>query len=126
MLPNVLWTSVLWWLLAIISLSAHATEPRAVDVVLNNYTIKPDLLMIKAGEPIILKVKNAATFIPHNLVIKSTEAGIELKVVVGAGKSDEIRFTPTRPGSYEMFCDTQPPIGLSHKQKGMHGMLVVE
>jgi uncharacterized cupredoxin-like copper-binding protein len=103
-----------------------ATEPREVEVVLNNYTIKPNKLILKAGEPVILKVKNAATFIPHNLVIKATEAGIELKVVVGAGKVDEIRFTPTRPGSYEMYCDTRPPIGKSHREKGMHGVLLVE
>jgi uncharacterized cupredoxin-like copper-binding protein len=113
-------------LLATLCTSALATEPRVVEVVLNNYTIKPDTLILKAGEPVILKVKNEATFIPHNLVIKTAQAGIELKVVVGAGKIGEIRFTPTLPGSYELFCDTQPPIGKSHKEKGMHGLLLVE
>jgi plastocyanin len=105
-------------LLATLCTAVFATEPRIVEVVLNNYTIKPDTL--------ILKVKNEATFIPHNLVIKAGQAGIELKVVVGAGKISEVRFTPILPGSYELLCDTQPPIGMSHKEKGMHGTLLVE
>jgi hypothetical protein len=58
-------------LLATLCTSALATEPRVVEVVLNNYTIKPDMLILKAGEPVILKVKNAATFIPHNLVVQA-------------------------------------------------------
>jgi plastocyanin len=113
-------------LLATLCTAVFATEPRIVEVVLNNYTIKPDTLILKAGEPVILKVKNEATFIPHNLVIKAGQAGIELKVVVGAGKISEVRFTPILPGSYELLCDTQPPIGMSHKEKGMHGTLLVE
>jgi plastocyanin len=113
-------------LLATLCTAALATEPRVIVVTLNNYTIKPDTLILKAGEPVILKVKNEATFIPHNLVIKAAQAGIELKVVVGAGKTSEVRFTPTQPGNYELLCDTQPPIGKSHQEKGMHGMMVVE
>ena len=113
-------------LLATFCTVALATEPRIVEVVLNDYTIKPDMLILKADEPVILRVKNAAGFIPHNLVIKADQAGIDLKVVVGAGQVDEIRFTPTRPGTYELFCDTQPPIGKSHKEKGMHSVLIVE
>jgi uncharacterized cupredoxin-like copper-binding protein len=113
-------------LLATLCTTALATEPRIVEIALNNYSIKPDMLILKAGEPVILKVKNEATFIPHNLVVKAAQAGIELKVVVAAGKIGEVRFTPTLPGSYELLCDTQPPIGKSHKEKGMHGMLVIE
>jgi len=113
-------------LLASLCTTAFAAEPRLIEIVLNNYTIKPDTLTLKAGEPVILKVKNAATFLPHNLVIKAAQAGIELKVIVEAGKTGEVRFTPTLPGNYELLCDTRPPIGQSHKDKGMHGQLVVE
>jgi uncharacterized cupredoxin-like copper-binding protein len=113
-------------LLACFGTAALAAEPREIEIVLNNYTLKPDTLTLKAGEPVILKVKNAATFIPHNLVIKATQAGIELKVIVEAGKTGEVRFTPTLSGNYELLCDTRPPIGPSHKERGMHGLLVVE
>lgn len=121
MLPGILTV-----VLACLCTAALATEPRVIEIVLDNYSIKPDTLTLRAGEPVILKVKNAATFIPHNLVIKAAQAGIELKVIVEAGKMGEVRFTPTLPGNYELLCDTRPPIGQSHREKGMHGMLVVE
>ena len=105
---------------------AVAAEPRVIEVKLDSYTIKPDKIIVKTGESVILKVKNEASFIPHNLIIKAPQAGVEIKIDVSAGKTGEARFTATQPGSYEMICDKTPPIGKSHKQKGMHGTLVVE
>ena len=113
-------------LFAILPVLVVAAEPQVVEITLDSYTIKPDRITVKAGDPVILKVKNEASFIPHNLVIKAPHAGVEVKVDVSAGKTGEVRFTPTQPGSYEMLCDKQPPIGKSHKEKGMHGLLVVE
>ena len=105
---------------------ALAAEPQVIEVKLESYAIKPDTITVKAGQPVTLRVKNEATFIPHNLIIKAPDAGIDVKLDLAAGKSGEVSFTPTKAGSYEMFCGKTPPIGKSHKQKGMHGMLVVE
>jgi plastocyanin len=102
-----------------------AAEPQVIEVKLESYAIKPDTITVKAGQPVTLKVKNEATFIPHNLVIKAPEAGIDVKINLSAGKSGEASFTPTKPGSYAMSCDKTPPFGASHKKKGMHGTLVV-
>ena len=102
------------------------TIPQVIEIKLDSYTIKPDKITVKAGQPVTLKIKNEASFIPHNLVIKAPQAGVEVKVDVGAGKSGEVSFMPTQPGSYEIICDKSPPIGKSHKEKGMHGTLVVE
>lgn len=104
---------------------AAASDPQRIDIRLESYAIKPDTITVKAGQPVTLRVKNEATFIPHNLVIKLPDAGIDVKLDLGAGKSGEVSFTPTKAGSYEMFCDKTPPIGKSHKEKGMHGTLVV-
>ena len=125
---------MLRWILSVMlathCASALAAEPQAtpqvIEVKLDSYTIKPDKITVKAGQPVTLKVKNEASFIPHNLIIKAPQAGVEVKVDVGAGKSGEVSFTPTQPGSYEMICDKSPPIGKSHKAKGMHGLLIVE
>ncbi|HCU54005.1 MAG TPA: hypothetical protein DIC36_06910 [Gammaproteobacteria bacterium] len=106
--------------------TVHAAEPRVIDIKLDSYSIIPDSITVKVNEPVILKVSNAATFIPHNLVIKAPEAGIDVKIDVRAGKTGEAAFTPTKSGTYEMFCDKTPPIGKSHKDKGMHGKLIVE
>jgi uncharacterized cupredoxin-like copper-binding protein len=103
-----------------------AADPQVIEVRLESYVIKPEKITVKAGQPVILKVKNEATFIPHNLIIKAPEAGIDVKIDLRGGKSGEANFTPTKTGSYEMICDKEPPIGKSHKEKGMHGMLVVE
>ncbi|MDH4133949.1 MAG: cupredoxin domain-containing protein [Gammaproteobacteria bacterium] len=108
------------------SLSLGAAEPMVVDVKLDSYSFKPDKITVKAGQPVTLKLVNEATFIPHNLVIRSPEAGIEIKLDLSAGKSGEVSFTPTKAGTYEMICDKTPPIGKSHKEKGMHGTLIVE
>jgi plastocyanin len=105
---------------------ALAAEPQVIVVTLESYAIKPDTITVKAGQPVTLKIKNDATFIPHNLVVKAPEAGIDFKLDLRGGKSGEVSFTPTKPGRYEMFCDKQPPIGKTHKEKGMHGTLVVE
>lgn len=112
--------------LFIFCVPALANEPRLIEVSLDSYRFKPDKITAKVGESILLKVKNEATFIPHNLVIKAPQAGIDIKINVGAGKTGEARFTPTQAGSYEFACDKEPPIGKSHKEKGMHGTLIVE
>jgi uncharacterized cupredoxin-like copper-binding protein len=112
-------------LLIFLPVTTLAAEPQVVEIKLDSYTIKPDRITVKAGQPVTLKVANEATFIPHNLVIKSPDASFDVKLDLSAGKSGEVSFTPTKAGSYEMICDKAPPIGKSHKEKGMHGLLVV-
>jgi len=104
----------------------QAAEPRVIDIKLDSYSITPNTITVKANEPVTFKVSNAATFIPHDLVIKAPEAGIDIKINVSAGKTEQATFTPTQAGTYEMYCDKEPPIGKSHREKGMHGKLVVE
>ena len=72
-----------------------------------------------------LNLTNEASLLPHNLVIKAPEAGIDIAVDVSAGKTASVSFTPTKPGSYEMICSKEPPFIKSHKEKGMHGVLEV-
>jgi len=112
--------------MTVLSISVLAADPQVIEVKLDSYSITPDKIVVKNGQPVTLKVTNVATFIPHDLVIKAPDAGVDLKIDLRAGKSGEVSFTPTRTGSYEMFCDKEPPIGKSHKAKGMHGILIVE
>ena len=112
-------------LFVILPALAMAADPQVVEVRLESYAIKPDKITVKVGQPVTLKVTNEASFLPHNLIIKAPDAGIDVNVDLRGGKSGEASFTPTRAGSYEMVCDKAPPIGKSHKEKGMHGMLVV-
>mgnify|MGYP000675109077 CR=1 FL=1 len=117
---------VVFALLLLMAVPAWAADPQVIAVELDSYSFKPDTITIKVGQPVTLKLTNVASFLPHNIVIKAPDAGIDVKVDVRAGKSGEATFTATRAGTYEMVCDKAPPIGKSHKEKGMHGKLIVE
>lgn len=103
----------------------RAAEPQVIDVTLGSYFIKPDKITVKVNQPVTLKVKNEAWLIPHDLVVKAPEAGIDFKVNVGGGKTGSTTFTPTKTGTYKMYCDKKPPFGKSHDERGMHGVLEV-
>jgi uncharacterized cupredoxin-like copper-binding protein len=108
------------------ALAATAAEPQTIEVRLGNFYIKPDRITAKAGQPVTLNLVNEEGFFPtHDLVIQAPEAGIDIKVDVPAGKRVSVSFTPTKPGSYEMYCSKQPPFLASHREKGMHGTLEV-
>lgn len=103
-----------------------AADPQLIEVTLDSYTIRPDRIVVNVNQPVTLKVTNKATIVPHDLIIKAPEAGIDVKIDLRAGNSGEATFTPTIAGTYEMLCDKKPPFLRSHKNKGMHGVLVVE
>lgn len=105
---------------------APAAGPRVIDVKLDSYSITPETITVKTGEPVTLKVTNAAGMVPHNLIIQAPEAGIDVNVDLSGGKSGSATFTPTKPGRYEMHCDKKLLFFKSHKEKGMHGTLIVE
>ena len=112
--------------LLLVALPLQADDTQIVDIKLDSYSFTPDRIVVPVNRPVTLRATNVASFIPHSLVIQAPEAGIDVKLAIRAGKTGEASFTPTAPGTYEMFCDKQPPIGRSHREKGMHGILVVE
>lgn len=112
--------------LLFVALPVLADDVQIADIQLDSYRFIPDRIVVQANRPVQLRATNIAGFIPHSLVIRAPQAGIDVNLVVRAGKTGEASFTPTAPGTYEMICDKQPPIGPSHRDKGMHGLLVVE
>ncbi len=102
-----------------------ATAPRVIDIKLGSYYIKPDKLTVEVNQPVTLKIKNQAWLIPHDLVIKAPTAGVNFKVNLHGGQSGSVTFTPTKTGSYKMYCDKKPLFGKSHETRGMHGVLEV-
>lgn len=102
-----------------------AAETQTIDVVLGSYFIKPDKITVKVGQPVTLNLVNEATMVPHDLIIKAPEAGIDFALDVPAGKKARVSFTPTKVGRYEMICDKKLLFFKSHQDKGMHGILEV-
>lgn len=88
------------------------------------YYYDPNLLVVKVNVPVELKVRKAGGFIPHNLIAKAPEAGINFTIDL---KNDfqTIRFTPTKTGRYPMYCDKSLLWFASHREKGMEGVIEV-
>lgn len=104
---------------------ALGADAQVIDVNLGSYYIKPDKITVKVGRPVTLSITNEATMIPHNVVIKAPEAGIDVKVDLSGGKKGSVTFTPTKAGRYEMICDKKMVLMKSHQDKGMKAVLEV-
>lgn len=93
------------------------------DVVAGTYWFRPDHLIVKANEPVLLTIKKQTTIIPHSFVIHAPEAGIDVDVPLRTEPTN-VEFTPTRPGTYVFYCDEHGLFG-AHRAKGMTGVLEV-
>jgi plastocyanin len=90
----------------------------------DSYFFKPAHIVVKAGVPVELAIKNESTLIPHNFVMKSPEAGMEVSEKL-SGDSTIVRFTPTMTGEYAFYCDKRLLFLKSHKARGMEGVIEV-
>ena len=95
-----------------------------VQVVAGSYFFKPGHIVVKANAPVELVARKEPGMAPHNLVIKAPEAGLAVEEDLG-NEPRKIAFTPTRPGKYEIYCSKKPPLGQSHRERGMVGVLEV-
>jgi len=94
-------------------------------VTLDSYSYQPKHLIVEAGKPVELTLTSVTTITPHNFIIKDPAGGLSVEQDVGAGKTVVVKFTPTRPGTFPIYCDKKLPFFPSHREKGMEGMLEV-
>ncbi len=94
-----------------------------VDVLGGSYFFKPKHVIVKANLPVELRVAKEKGLVPHNIVLKAPEAGIDFDVEM-KNTPTPIAFTPTKPGTYPMVC-TKKFLWMTHKAKGMEGVLEV-
>lgn len=95
-----------------------------VKVLAGGYYFDPNYIIVKVNVPVVLMVTKEAGFVPHNIVMKSPEAGIEFEEELSEPPTT-ITFTPTRVGKYPIICSKKLLFFESHKDKGMHGTLDV-
>jgi plastocyanin domain-containing protein len=95
-----------------------------VEIVGGEYFFEPKHVIVKVNVPVELTVRKEAYIIPHTIVIKAPEAGIDFNESMGRDPKI-IKFTPTKVGTYPMYCDKKPPFLASHREKGMEGVLEV-
>lgn len=119
------------------TLAAFATESQGVivpvsadgvqrmEVIVDSYSFTPDRLIVKENIPVELTLKSVTWIVPHNFVLKSPEAGLEVEKEVPPGGTATVRFTPTRNGEFRFVCTKKFLFFPSHEDLGMVGTLEV-
>ena len=94
-------------------------------VTLDSYSYSPNHLIVEAGKPVELTLISVTTIIPHNFIIKDPAGSLPVEQDVSAGKTVTLKFTPTQPGTFSIYCDKRLWPMPSHRDKGMEAKLEV-
>ena len=91
-------------------------------ITLDSYSYTPNHLVVEAGKPVELTLTSVTTITPHNFIIKELSVEQDLS----AGKTVIVKFTPTQPGRFPIYCDKRLWPLPSHRDKGMEGQFEVK
>jgi plastocyanin domain-containing protein len=103
---------------------AGADGVQHVEIIGGDYYFDPNYIVVKVNIPVELTVKKEASYVPHDILVKAPEAGIDFRVDL-ATDPKPVKFTPTKVGKYEIICDKKLLWFKSHKDKGMDGYIEV-
>lgn len=104
--------------------TVDADGVQRAEMIGGEYFYDPNYIVVKINKPVELRVKKAAGYIPHNLIAKAPEAGINFNLDL-KGDLQTIKFTPTKTGKYPIYCDKNLLWFKTHREKGMEGMIEV-
>lgn len=107
----------------IVPVSADGTQ--RMEVTVDSYSFTPNRLIVKENIPVELTLKSVTWLVPHNFVLKSPEAGLEVEQEVPPGATATVRFTPTRSGEFKFVCTKKLLFFPSHEDLGMIGTLEI-
>jgi plastocyanin domain-containing protein len=82
-------------------------------------------LIVKENVPVELIFKSSSWIVPHNFVLKSPDAGLEIEKETPPGETVTVRFTPMRAGVFKFVCSKKLLFLDSHADMGMGGTLEV-
>ena len=94
-------------------------------IILDSYSYAPNHLIVQAGKPVELTLTRATLITPHNFLLKSPDAGLDIEEDVCHGEPTKVRFTPMTPGTFPFYCDRKLLFFKSHREEGMEGRLEV-
>jgi plastocyanin len=104
-----------------VTATVGADQVQQVTVTTHSFWFEPNRIVVHAGKPVVLHVRNGSWIVPHNLTLTAPETDVTVSADVGFfGRSKTVRFTPTKTGEYHFGCHVD-----SHGKKGMRGTLVV-
>lgn len=95
-----------------------------VEVTAGEYFFNPDRIIVKVNVPVEISIRKEPGIVPHHFVLKAPEAGMDILESLSSDPKT-IRFTPTRAGEYQFYCDKKLIFSRSHREKGMEGTLEV-
>ncbi len=99
-------------------------QKQKVTILAGSYFFKPERLTVKVNVPVELTISKESGIIPHSFVLEAGEAGMRINEQLES-ELKVIRFTPTKTGQFEFYCDEQLLFFPSHREKGMAGVLTV-
>ncbi|MBP2676263.1 MAG: uncharacterized protein H6Q84_3103 [Deltaproteobacteria bacterium] len=104
--------------------AVHTVAPGEITVDLHaeSFAFSPARLIVPAGKPLVLRVQNEATLIPHSFVLENEGGGIIVRQVLKKGGETVLRIPPLSAGMYTFYCD-KSYMGISHRSKGMEGVI---
>ena len=86
---------------SVVTATPNAKGVQVVEVKMHSYYFEPSRIVVKAGQPVDLVLKNKTKFYPHNFTIVDSTLSMSESAWLG---TDHLRFTPDSPGEYEFFC----------------------
>lgn len=96
-----------------------------VEIKGGEYYYDPNYIVLKVNVPVELTMKKDKGYVPHDIMVKAPEAGIDFKIDMKSDNPPVVKFTPTKVGKYPMYCDKQLLWFKSHRERGMEGMIEV-
>jgi plastocyanin domain-containing protein len=100
-------------------------QVQRLEIIVDSNFFKPNRFAVKQNIPVELIFKSAATIVPHNFILRSPEAGLNIEEDIAPGATKVVRFTPTRVGEFDFSCTKKLLFFPSHKDLGMVGTMVV-
>jgi plastocyanin domain-containing protein len=95
-----------------------------VSIMAGEFYFDPNHIIVKVNVPVELSVAKEPGLVPHDMVMKSPEAGMEFDVEISTSPKT-VAFTPTQVGKYPLYCSKKMLFFESHRDKGMEGVLEV-
>lgn len=94
------------------------------EVLASEFYFDPDHIIVKVNVPVELKIRKEPSMMPHEIVLKAPEAGLDIHEQLSS-EPKVIKFTATKTGKYDFYCGKKFLFFESHRDKGMVGVLEV-
>jgi plastocyanin len=107
-----------------LTVTVSADGVQRVQMTAGNYFFDPNHLIVKANVKVELTVMKESGMTPHDIEMKSPEAGMEFSENLSSTPKT-ITFTPSQPGKYPFFCGKKLPLAKGHRERGMEGLIEV-